>query len=295
MEQGLEQVGPPKRHRRRRMDRPTLRSTAGTRQRALVCSAVSGLQPWNAECTLQPEASTPFFPLGASKSPGKNPHLSHLATCGLPSRLCSTRLAPLVSRSPSPPREQLVDSTLLDRPDHHHHPQTKPDTRSTRSKHRRFVCIPRLATTWLPLCLPPTLALSTPTPIPTPTPPTMSDKKNEDYAIRMPDSATRSSPAYGGEKDAFLGRPSRGGSSSGGFQQSLSNVENNGPVSILAYCLASISMTIVNKYVVSGHEWNMTFLYLAVQVRRIPLPPSPADGLLSEPRASRYTNPQLVL
>jgi len=91
----------------------------------------------------------------------------------------------------------------------------------------------------------------------------MSDKKNEDYAIRMPDSATRSSPAYGGEKDAFLGRPSRGGG--GGFQQSLSNVENNGPVSILAYCLASISMTIVNKYVVSGHEWNMTFLYLAVQ------------------------------
>lgn len=98
----------------------------------------------------------------------------------------------------------------------------------------------------------------------------MSDKKNEDYAIRMPDSATRSSPAYGGEKDAFLGRPSRGGSSGGGFQQSLSNVENNGPVSILAYCLASISMTIVNKYVVSGHEWNMTFLYLAVQVRQIP-------------------------
>ncbi|KXJ94570.1 golgi GDP-mannose transporter [Microdochium bolleyi] len=88
----------------------------------------------------------------------------------------------------------------------------------------------------------------------------MSDKKNEDYAIRMPE---RSSPAYG-EKDPFMGRSSRGGGG-GGLQHSLSNVENNGPVSILAYCLASISMTIVNKFVVSGHEWNMTFLYLAVQ------------------------------
>lgn len=97
----------------------------------------------------------------------------------------------------------------------------------------------------------------------------MSDKKNEDYAIRMPDSASRSSPAYGGEKDAFLGRSSRsfGGSSSNqGFSYSIASVENNGPVSVVAYCLASISMTIVNKYVVSGHEWNMTFLYLAVQV-----------------------------
>lgn len=95
----------------------------------------------------------------------------------------------------------------------------------------------------------------------------MSDKKNEDYAVRMPDSALRSSPAYG-EKDAFIGRSSRGGGG-GGLQHALSNFENNGPVSIGAYCLASISMTIVNKFVVSGHEWNMTFLYLAVQVRRL--------------------------
>ncbi len=32
-------------------------------------------------------------------------------------------------------------------------------------------------------------------------------------------------------------------------------------------------MTLVNKYVVSGTEWNMNFLYLAIQVcaaRRLP-------------------------
>lgn len=98
----------------------------------------------------------------------------------------------------------------------------------------------------------------------------MSDKKNEDYAIRMPDSR---SPVYG-EKDGFLARPSRSSamSSSQNFNHTLASIENNGPVSVLAYCMASISMTIVNKYVVSGHEWNMTFLYLAVQV----CTPSPA-------------------
>lgn len=44
-----------------------------------------------------------------------------------------------------------------------------------------------------------------------------------------------------------------------------SSFENSPPISIAAYCLASISMTVVNKYVVSGEEWNLHFLYLAIQ------------------------------
>lgn len=47
----------------------------------------------------------------------------------------------------------------------------------------------------------------------------------------------------------------------------LSKIANNPTASILGYCLASISMTVVNKYVVSGSEWNLMFLYLAIQVR----------------------------
>jgi GDP-mannose transporter len=35
----------------------------------------------------------------------------------------------------------------------------------------------------------------------------------------------------------------------------------------LAYCLASISMTVTNKYCVSGANWNLNFFYLAIQVR----------------------------
>lgn len=46
----------------------------------------------------------------------------------------------------------------------------------------------------------------------------------------------------------------------------LAQLANNPAASILGYCLASISMTVVNKYVVSGSDWNLMFLYLAIQV-----------------------------
>ncbi|KAI0476992.1 hypothetical protein F4859DRAFT_504397 [Xylaria cf. heliscus] len=90
----------------------------------------------------------------------------------------------------------------------------------------------------------------------------MSDKKNEDYTIRMPDSGR--SP-FGGEKELFIPtRPPRAASHNS-LSSRLAKVENNPTASILAYCFASISMTIVNKYVVSGSEWNLNFFYLAVQ------------------------------
>jgi len=93
----------------------------------------------------------------------------------------------------------------------------------------------------------------------------MTDKKNEDYTIRMPESGGRS--PFGGEKDPFIipTRPPRAvpHNSAG---SNFAKIENNPTASILAYCFASISMTVVNKYVVSGSEWNLNFFYLAVQV-----------------------------
>jgi GDP-mannose transporter len=35
---------------------------------------------------------------------------------------------------------------------------------------------------------------------------------------------------------------------------------------IISYCTASILMTVTNKYVVSGYDFNMNFLLLAIQV-----------------------------
>ncbi|KAI8635023.1 hypothetical protein F5Y19DRAFT_461483 [Xylariaceae sp. FL1651] len=91
----------------------------------------------------------------------------------------------------------------------------------------------------------------------------MSDKKNEDYTIRMPDSSSRS-PF--GEKEPFIipTRPPRVASQKP-LSSQFSQIENSPIASILAYCFASISMTVVNKYVVSGSDWNLNFFYLAIQ------------------------------
>ncbi|EGW35168.1 GDP-mannose transporter into the lumen of the Golgi [Spathaspora passalidarum NRRL Y-27907] len=42
-------------------------------------------------------------------------------------------------------------------------------------------------------------------------------------------------------------------------------ISNSGPISILAYCLSSILMTVTNKYVLSGFSFNLNFFLLAVQ------------------------------
>lgn len=92
----------------------------------------------------------------------------------------------------------------------------------------------------------------------------MADKKNEDYVVRMPES-----PYEKEGKDVFVSRSPSTRSFNGGVGQSLpssvSKLDNSPIVSVLAYCMSSISMTVVNKYVVSGKGWNINFFYLMVQ------------------------------
>ncbi|VEU19372.1 DEKNAAC100891 [Brettanomyces naardenensis] len=45
----------------------------------------------------------------------------------------------------------------------------------------------------------------------------------------------------------------------------VQKLANSGPISIMCYCVSSILMTMTNKYVVSGYNFNMNFLLLAVQ------------------------------
>lgn len=92
----------------------------------------------------------------------------------------------------------------------------------------------------------------------------MSDKKNEDYVVRMPES-----PYEKEGRDPFASRSPSGRPYNGAPGQSLpssvSKLDNSPIVSVLAYCMSSISMTIVNKYVVSGKGWNINFFYLTIQ------------------------------
>ncbi|RDA82722.1 hypothetical protein CP532_1826 [Ophiocordyceps camponoti-leonardi (nom. inval.)] len=91
---------------------------------------------------------------------------------------------------------------------------------------------------------------------------TMSDKKSDDFTVRVPDSLaekqlfTSSISPRDGRRPSLFAKPGA---------SLLASVENSGGVSVAAYCLSSISMTLVNKYVVSGNQWNLHLLYLAIQ------------------------------
>ncbi|KAK3692757.1 hypothetical protein B0T22DRAFT_24858 [Podospora appendiculata] len=93
---------------------------------------------------------------------------------------------------------------------------------------------------------------------------TMANKKNEDIELGSVDGGDFR------EQDAFLGRTSprpRRGSlrQEVAVVEVLDKIDHSPGASIMAYCLSSISMTVVNKYVVSGTFWNLNFFYLAVQ------------------------------
>ncbi|KAJ5290769.1 GDP-mannose transporter [Penicillium angulare] len=89
----------------------------------------------------------------------------------------------------------------------------------------------------------------------------MSHKKNEDLEMR------RMAEPESDERENFLPKPASNNwaHGDGGSDSMFSQLENNPGAAVLAYCFSSISMTVVNKYVVSGSSWNLNFLYLAIQ------------------------------
>ncbi|KYK57587.1 UDP-galactose transporter [Drechmeria coniospora] len=89
----------------------------------------------------------------------------------------------------------------------------------------------------------------------------MADKKSDDFVVRLPDSGVMDES----EKGHFIPKTTSRRSSNMPGQSFLKSIESSGGVSVLAYCLSSISMTLVNKYVVSGNKWNLHLLYLAIQ------------------------------
>jgi GDP-mannose transporter len=102
----------------------------------------------------------------------------------------------------------------------------------------------------------------------------MSNKKNEDIEMRA------ASGDLEGERDPFLGKNSPTARRQEPTTAALGKLDSSPQASIIAYCLSSISMTVVNKYVVSGSDWNLMFFYLAIQVcadRNALIPPPQVD------------------
>ncbi|KAF2176248.1 GDP-mannose transporter [Zopfia rhizophila CBS 207.26] len=89
----------------------------------------------------------------------------------------------------------------------------------------------------------------------------MSNKKSKDLEMSGMDEKEF------GERESFLLKPAphHRARVDSGMGSILSQLENNPGAAVLAYCFSSISMTVVNKYVVSGSSWNLNFLYLAIQ------------------------------
>ncbi len=87
----------------------------------------------------------------------------------------------------------------------------------------------------------------------------MSDKKSDDYYPGRDN----------GEKERFIpAAPAFAAREApAAVSDSLNKISQSPGLSVLAYCLSSISMTVVNKYVVSGSKFNMPLMYLGIQVR----------------------------
>jgi len=75
------------------------------------------------------------------------------------------------------------------------------------------------------------------------------DKKRDDYSIEMPEISNRApSP---------LMRPA---------PRPLPSITENPTLAVVGYCASSILMTLTNKYVLSGLDYNLNFFLLCVQV-----------------------------
>ena len=83
----------------------------------------------------------------------------------------------------------------------------------------------------------------------------MADEKKRDFTIELGDKQPS------GRFEAAPRPPPPSAHSN-----SMAAVANNPLISILTYCGSSILMTVANKYVVSGTNFNLNFFLLFVQV-----------------------------
>ena len=82
-------------------------------------------------------------------------------------------------------------------------------------------------------------------------------KKRDDFTIEM---GERNGERYEPSRPAFRPAPAI----------PLPSIANNPIVPILCYCASSILMTVLNKFVLSGLDFNLNFFLLCVQVRSEP-------------------------
>jgi GDP-mannose transporter len=88
----------------------------------------------------------------------------------------------------------------------------------------------------------------------------MAEPKTEDHSALPGDQIGEKSTPQHPRLNTFAMAPSL----------NVTSPANSGILSIFAYCFSSILMVITNKYVLSGLDYNLNFLLLAVQVCSLP-------------------------
>lgn len=82
------------------------------------------------------------------------------------------------------------------------------------------------------------------------------DKKTDDYTVEM-DKLDQGNKEFEAAPPPPLARAA---------SSPPSSLSNNPALPVLAYCFSSILMTVMNKYVLSGMDFNLNFLLLMIQV-----------------------------
>ena len=85
----------------------------------------------------------------------------------------------------------------------------------------------------------------------------MSDQKKNDNYIPMDKMDSESSSSYKPQPPPPQPRHS-----------AVASAANNATLAIISYCASSILMTVTNKYVLSGVDFNLNFFLLCIQVCR---------------------------
>ena len=92
------------------------------------------------------------------------------------------------------------------------------------------------------------------------------DKKRDDFVVELGD---RNGKSFEPAQPILSSQSSNNNHST---PKAAAAMANNPIFPVLSYCGSSILMTVTNKYVLSGLNYNLNFFLLCVQVRRSPFP-----------------------
>lgn len=92
------------------------------------------------------------------------------------------------------------------------------------------------------------------------------ENKKNDFAIELDDRQEHHGNFGPSSASSRAESPALSPTAAAAMSSSGNSLSNNPMLSVFSYCFSSILMTVTNKYVLSGTNFNMNFVLLCVQV-----------------------------